>query len=512
MTRSTKILIFFISLFCQAFLSLGQDKIRIEKSEEFIGGRLNGEEYQKLVGNVVFRKEDTWIYCDEAIFFKKRNYIEAKGNVHIVDGDSVDITGKTLIYDGNTRVAKLRQNVVFTKIGVMTLYTNNLDYDRIEQEARYFNGGRLVDSTNTLTSRKGYYQVNTDMASFKGNVQGKNDNYTLKSDTLQYNSVTKIIYFRDRSVLTDTDGNILEYDEGIYNTLAETSLLEGNTVQTESYTIKAKVFSLDDKSKIYRAKNQVELYDLENDIIVTGQAAVYSKLTGVTKVFDNPVLKVIMDQDTLFLSADTLVAVDSDLEAKKKLIAYHNVKIFKEDMQGRADSLIYHVSDSLIHFFTNPILWSEGNQITADTISAYIVNKQIDRMKMVSKAFIISEDTLKNYNQVKGRDILAFFKDNKLDLVKVTGNGESLFYGLNEEETELLGLNKSQSSNITIKFENNKAKDVMFYSAVDASFIPPHELKPSDRSLKEFKWRSSERPTLSEVLGKGTNEPEKEIN
>ncbi|HEX9651290.1 MAG TPA: OstA-like protein [Cyclobacteriaceae bacterium] len=481
--------------------SIAQDRIRIENSREFIGGKLNGEDYQKLIGEVIFKREDTWIYCDEAIYFKKRSYIEAKGNVHIIDGDSVDITSEILIYDGNTRVAKLRNNVIFTKLGIMTLYTDNLDYDRVSQVANYFSGGKLVDSTNTLTSRRGYYDVNTNMASFKHNVVGKNKNYTLTSDTLQYNSATKIIYFRDRSILIDDEGNVLEYDEGIYNTLDETSLLERNIVRTESYIIKANIFNLDDKKQEYRAKRNVELVDTENDIIVTGQSAIYSKRTGITKVFDQPVLKVLMDGDTLFLSADTLVAYDSDIEAKKKLIAYHNVKFFKEDLQGRADSLIYEVSDSLIHFFTNPILWTEGNQIIADTISAFIVNKKIDKMKLVSNSFIVSQDTLSNFNQVKGRNVLAFFKDNKISLVQVTGNGESLFYALNDEETDLIGLNKSTSSNITINFENNKAKEVHFYTSVEASFIPPHELKPADRNLKGFTWRIKEKPTLMEVLG-----------
>ncbi len=82
---------------------------------------------------------------------------------------------------------------MFVKLATATLYTDNLDYYRNLSEARYFNGGRLVDSTNNLTSRKGYYNTRTNLASFKTKVVGVNPDYTLKSDTLRLQSKTKIV-------------------------------------------------------------------------------------------------------------------------------------------------------------------------------------------------------------------------------------------------------------------------------------------------------------------------------
>src|SRR5690606_39923885 len=80
------------------------------------------------------------------------------------------------------------------------------------------------------------------------------------------------------------------------------------------------------------------------------------------------VAKITDDQDTLFITADTLVSIDSDIPENKRLLAYHNVKIYKKDMQGVADSLAYITADSIIHFYRDPVLWNTGNQMTADSV------------------------------------------------------------------------------------------------------------------------------------------------
>jgi len=500
MNLSSKISIIFLLLGFSGQFCLAQQKVKIVNSDQTEGTRKGGEQITKFKGNVIFERGDTRIYCDEATYYQTREFIEASGHVHIVDGDSVDITSQKLSYDANTRVAELRKNVVFRKKGVMTLYTNNLNYYREQQLAYYFNNGKLVDSTNTLTSRKGYYQVSRNLASFKGKVVGKNDNFTLTTDTLQYSSTTKIVYFFDKTFIKDKDGNNIEYHEGSYETETRVSELANNTIHSESYVITSDYLNVLDRQEIYKANVNVKLVDDKNDIIITGQSATYWKKDLLTKVYDNPVLKIVMDKDTLYLTADTLVAVDSKIEANKKLYAYRNVRIYKKDLMGRADSLVYHVSDSMINFYFKPVLWVEENQISADSITAFMANRKIDRMELVSNSFVISQDTMQNFNQIKGRKIMAYFKDNDLSKVDVTGNGESIFYALNDDQNQVIGMNKSQSSSITLLFENNKAKSVKFYTNVDSSLIPPHELKAGDKTLKGFSWRVADRPTKEQVL------------
>ena len=478
-----------------------QKKVKMKQADKLFGGiNKDGERFDRFIGDVIFEQNETTIYSDSVHFYSKRNYMEAFGDVKITEGDSVVITAKKLIYEGDKKEARLRDNVVFVKKGQVTLYTDYLDYYRNLQEARYFNGGRLVDSTNVLTSKKGYYQVNSNMASFKSDVVGKNPDYTLRSDTLQYNTKTDIVYFRGPTELTDVEGNVFNYKEGQYDTKIKRSDLNIGQIETKSYILKGKNLFLDDLRKYYRAIGNVEMISKEQDVIITGDSSFYQKDKGIAKVFGRALMKKIMERDTMYLTADTLVAVESDDPSKKRLLAYNNVKIFKSDLQGRADSLAYVTADSIIYFYDDPVLWSGGNQMTADSINVMIANNSIDKLNMSVNSFVISKDSISNFNQIKGRTMVAHFNKGNIQKVNVNGNGESLFYALDETESYLVGLNKIICSYMLINFKANKADNISFYIKPDASFIPPHEIKEPEKKLKNFNWREEEKPDKKEML------------
>lgn len=500
-----------------------QKKVKLKEADNWIGTVKDGKRFDRVLGNVIFVQNNTTIYCDSAHFFKSENRIEAFGKIHITEGDSVDVTSRSLSYDGNRRIAYLRNNVVFTKLGIATLYTDFLDYDRPENEARYFNGGKLVDSTNVLTSKKGYYDIRTNMASFKTEVLGVHPDYTLNSDTLQYNSKTKIIYFRDHTVVKDKEGGEAIYKSGFYNTNQKFSALNLGQIETVEYRIKGNEYQIDDARKLYRAKGKVVMTSKEENMLIFGDDSFYDKLRGISKVFGNSyVAKIGDDLDTLFISADTLVSIENKDPKKKRLLAYHNVKIFKSDLQGVTDSLAYIASDSTIHFYTNPVLWSDENQMTADSIRILLKNKNIDKMYMVGNSFVVSQDSLKNFNQIKGRRMTAIFDGSFMSHVIVQGNGESLYYALQEEDVEaenkkykisyVTGMNKLICSNMRINFIDGKVNNVTAYIKPDASFIPPHEIKDADKKLKGFDWKEKIRPDREAVVKQpATTNPVKKL-
>ncbi|HEY9045664.1 MAG TPA: OstA-like protein [Ohtaekwangia sp.] len=480
---------------------LAQKKVKLKQADQLRGGRLGDERFDRLIGNVILTQNQTTIYCDSAYFFKKRNFVEAFGRVKILEGDSVTITGRKLEYDGNTKKAKLRSNVVFVKLATATLYTDFLDFDRNTNIANYFNNGRLVDSINVLTSNKGYYNVHSNLASFKRDVHVKNPDYTMTADSLQYNSRSKIIYFVTPTTVVDKDSSTFVYEKGFYQTTSKQSDLKLGSAETQDYKLDAENYKLDDIRKKYLfRKNVVMTYKKEN-LVIYGQSADYYKSIGIAKVYDNAyVAKVTDNNDTLFISADTLVSIDSPDPSKKRLLAYNNVKIYKTDMQGLADSLEYRSMDSTIYFYKDPILWSQDNQMTADSIHMLIKNNSIDRIFMIANSFVISQDTLINFNQVKGRRMTTFFKNQKIDHVEVIGNGESLYFALDEKTNASMGMNKIICSNITIRFKEGKVNNLSFYVKPEASFIPPHELKIEDTKLKGFSWRGKEKPKREDVV------------
>ena len=490
-----------LGLMVLADAAVAQRRIKLEQADRLKGGKKpDGERFDRLLGNVILTQNKTTIYCDSAYLFKKKNFLEAFGRVRITEGDSVTITGKKLEYSGNTKIAQLRNNVVFTKLATATLYTDYLDFNRNTNLAYYYNGGRLVDSINVLTSNKGYYELNSNMASFKKNVHVKNPDYTMTSDSLRYNSRTKFIYFVTPTNVIDKDSSTFVYEDGELDTKTRQSVLEVGTAESDRFILESDEFQLDDIRKVYKLRKSVKLISKEENLIIYGQAADYYKAKGIIKVFDKAYLaKITDDNDTLFMAADTLVSIDSQDPAKKRLLAYNTVKIFKSDLQGVADSLEYRMSDSTIYFYQNPVLWSEGNQMTADSIHMLIKNNTIDRIFMNVNAFVISQDSLFNFNQIKGRKMTAEFKGKKMHRVVVEGNGESIYYILEEEKKLVQGLNHIICSNITIRFKEGQVNNLSFYKQPDAQFIPPHEIQAEDTKLSGFTWKQKEKPTKDQV-------------
>jgi lipopolysaccharide export system protein LptA len=478
-----------------------QKRVKIKKADYARGGRIGDERIEKLIGNVVFVQNNTTIYCDSAYFYKRKNSVEAFGHVHIVEGDSIDITGSRLEYNGDSKLAKLRRNVVFTKLGQATLYTDNLDYSRPNNLAYYFNGGKLVDSANVLTSNKGYYLVNRDLASFKKNVKVVNPDYTMTADSLQYNARTKVINFVTETTVVDKDSAVLVYREGVYNTRTKRSDIKSGTGESEDYMIVGDNYDYNGILQTGKVRGNVVMTSKKESLKIYGQASDYFKTTGVTKVYNNAyIAKVTDDNDTLYISADTLVSIDDKDPTKDRLLAYHNVKIYKTDMQGKADSLEYRASDSTIYFYKNPVLWSEGNQMTADSISMLIEKNTVSKVFLVVNAFVISQDTLLNFNQIKGRRITAELANSKINKVYVAGNGESLFYALDDKNQTMMGMNKILCSSITIRFKQGQVNNLSFYVKPDAKFIPPHELQKGDKTLKGFNWKAKEKPQRKDVV------------
>jgi lipopolysaccharide export system protein LptA len=492
--------IFGMLLFTTGFAA-AQSKVTLKQADQLKGAMQAGERYDRVLGNVIFTQNRTTIYCDSAHFFRARNSVEVFGRVRITEGDSITITASRAEYDGDKRIARLRRNVVFTKLATATLFTDFLDFDREKNEAYYFNKGRLVDSINVLTSSRGYYDVTSNMASFKHNVHVQNPEYTMTSDSLQYNSRTKIIYFRTETTVIDKDNNKAIYEGGDYDTKTRQSDIKKGQAETKTYTLSGLKISLDDLRKFYRVKGNAVMTSKEENLTIYGDEVVYDRQRNAGKVFGNAwMAKVTEEGDTLFLTADTLVSIDHPEPAKKRLLAYHHVKIYKSDLQGIADSVEYRQADSILIFYRNPVLWSDGNQMAADTITMLVENNTISRIFMKVNAFVISRDTLKNFNQMKGRKMTAYFKDKQLHRVVIDGNGESIFFALEERTNAFMGMNKIICSNITIRFRDGLVNNISFYIKPEAEFIPPHELVEEKTRLKGFVWKEDSRPARRDVV------------
>ena len=192
----------------------------------------------------------------------------------------------------------------------------------------------------------------------------------------------------------------------------------------------------------------------------------------------------------------------------KLLLAYHHVKFFRKDMQGKCDSLTYDEKDSVMRMFYNPVLWANQNQLTADTMRLFLRDKKINILDMRNNSFIISRDTLasKNdslqFNQVKGRNMKGYFRNNKMYKVKVMGNAQTVYYVYSDNNTTVVGPNRAESSNMLVYIDSNKVHSITYLQKPEATIYPIKDIKAAEFLLGNFLWRINERPLRKEDIFK----------
>ncbi|WP_310397377.1 OstA-like protein, partial [Hymenobacter sp.] len=471
---------------------------------ELIGGDFNGVKIRKLLGNVSFQQDDTFLYCDSAYQYLERNEVEAFSNVRILQNDTVTITGDRGFYNGDKRTSRITGNVVM-RDPRMTLTTPSLDYDLDRKTASYTETGHLTDPQNTLDSQQGFYDTNSKVFVFKRNVRLVTPDSELNNDTLRYNTITKIAYFNGPTRIKGKQGNLYA-EGGNYNTITRVSDFKKNAkIDTPNYLLGGDRLVYDEVKLYGVANGHVSLISKKDNLTLRGDAGRYWRGLGRTKLYGGrPVVRNISGKDTLYMAADTLLSVEArpgQTTTRTVLYAWPKVQIFRGNLQGRCDSLTYDRQDSIIYLNRDPVLWQAKNQLTADSMQIRSKRGQVDEMRLYANAFAVDQDTLLNFNQTKGRNMMAYFRDNKLRRVDVLGNAESIFYAL-DNDTATTGMNRVLSANMRLLFVASKLNKISVLANPEARFIPPHELKPDDERLKGFAWRAAERPTRRQVLGK----------
>jgi hypothetical protein len=242
-------------------------------------------------------------------------------------------------------------------------------------------------------------------------------------------------------------------------------------------------------------KNIIVKDTLENFITKGGYAELF-ELKDSLFIVERAVAISIVDKDSMFVHGDTILVTG---KPKKRIVrTYHNVKIFKKNLQGKCDSIHTNQLTGLTRMFRKPVLWSDKNQITGDTIHLISDPKteKLDSLKVLNNAFIVSKDSLSDndFNQIKGRNMYGKFKDNKLRLLFVKGNAESVYYNRNEETKVLETITKEISSTIEFTLDKGIIESIKYIKKSDGKTFPPSKLPEDVKKLQGFIWRGDEQP------------------
>lgn len=470
-------------------------RLEIIQADRLVGGK----GFERLLDNVVMKHQNSLIYSDSVHFYGQENLAKLFGNVRIEDQkDSVTTYSTYGEYDGNNQLAKLRNQVVF-KNKETTLYTDFLDYNRELGEANYFNSGKVVDSTNVLTSENGLYETLKDQITFTEAVVLENPDYTLKSNSLIYNTLSKVAETEGITNIESKEGNKLNARKGtFYDTEAKIFRFYDGDVETENSLVSAEILYYDENQQYYEATENVSVYNKERNVEIFGEEGKYWEELKYSKVYGNALVRKYFEADTLYMIADTLISQDSEDATNRYLQAFSNMRMIKSDISGRSDSMVYIYSDSTIYLHGDPVLWNNKSQITADSISFLIANEDIDKAFLKDNAFAITKDTLSNYNQIRGRKMTGYFLEGQMSKLDVEGNGESLYFAL-ENDTTIRGVNKLLCGRIIMSFTEGQVSSISHTIKPEASFTPPHMLDEEGTSLSGFVWREDEQPTIKMI-------------
>lgn len=453
-----------------------------------------GKDWDRLIGNIRLQHNEIRMKCDSAHFFPDKNQVTAYNKIHIEQGDTLDIFGDYLFYDGVTETALLNKNVELVDKETH-LFTNSITYDVKNEIAQYTEGGKITNGDNQLTSKKGTYFVSQTLFHFKDSVKIINPDYVMTADTMDYNTESETAIFTGPSEMKG-DSIYLYCEKGWYDTKNNKTRISINAViDNKKQIIHGDSLYYDENTGYGQSFGHITISDTTNKILIKGNYAWYYKAPERFMVTDSAMMVQTSKGDSLFLHADTISAVsviDSSSKEYRLLRAYFRCRIFSKDLQAKCDSISYSMQDSVIRLYKLPVIWSKENQLTADSMAIFTKKMEADKMELYNSAFVTSQVDTFRFNQIKGRSLTGYFRNNELYKINIVGNGESIYYLVDGEE--IAGVNTAKCASIEIYIEKGRIKEIFQRQSPEGVIDPPSAFPEKDKRLEGFKWFDDIRP------------------
>jgi lipopolysaccharide export system protein LptA len=511
----------FLPLFCIAQTNDETRVLEILRADRYNFEKRDTSTFISLAGNVVLKQGKTIFTCDSAVLNQLQNIAEAYGKVHINDADSIHTYASYMKYLAKEKKAFLKNGVKLTD-GKAVLTTNDLEYETTSQIGIYRNGGKIVNGKTTLTSTEGWYYGQVRDVYFKRKVKLVSPDNLITTDTLLYNIDNDVARFTVPTTIKSGKRTITT-SNGIYNGKTKNiSFASRSTINDSSYTLTANEMLFDDSTGrghargevIYKTKDTAKNYTLYCNDLKTNRTIEALLAT------QQPLLVIKQNRDSLFIAADTLYSAKLSDEKKWRPIpeirdtvalnraqkttydtnsnrffeAYYHVKIYTDSLQAIADSAFISLEDSAFRLFKNPVVWSQENQITGDTIYLFTQQQKPSYLKVFENALAINKTNDGYFNQLKGSIMLGNFDTSGyLNHLRAKGNAESIYYPV-DDDNSYIGVNKSSCDIIDFYFENRAIQKVVLRSELTGTIYPIKQANHEELKLRGFKWLEDLRP------------------
>lgn len=461
-----------------------------------------------LVGNVRFRRDSMYMYCDSAHYFRNKNSFQAFGNVRMEQGDTLFLFGDYLDFDGDTNMARVRHNVRLIDKNTI-LETDSLDFDRNVNLGYFFDYGTLSDEESVLSSYYGEYSVDTKDAFFQYEVVLEHPDFRMLTDTLRYNTETKVADIYGPTNMYSGESEVYS-ERGRYNTSTKHAfLLNRSVLYNDNKNVTADSLFYDTKEGYSEVFGNIIYSDTVNRNMLTGEYAYLNEIVDSAYVTGRAVATDYSQKDSLFLHADTIWAVSYNVDTDslyRKIKAYNKVRAWGKEMQAVCDSLVFDSRDTCLTMYKDPILWNKDIQLLGEVVKIYMDSTNIDWVHVINQTLYVEPVDSVNYDQIKGQEMKFFFNEGKLAEMQVIGSVNVIFYPVESDGT-YMGMNTTTAGRVIAYLKDGEMDKIVIPKEAKGVFYPISQRPADKRFLDNFAWFDFIRPMSKEDIfvwrGKG---------
>ena len=507
----------------------------------------------KLIGNIQLNKNKSKLFTDTLFYDMNKKLAIYKDGGIFYSGET-QLSSKLGSYNTETYLATFKDSVIVIDSD-FALRSDTLSFDT-EKEVLFFHAPtRLKTDSADIYTESGFYETLTGKADFIQKAQYKKGVETAIADTIRLIEEQKKYFLLGNAILKDTlrlaTGEVIVFSEisdqlDIFGSAHYVDYEKIQDIKADSirynkkegtYTTRGRSF-INDPPQFLEA-NQVDYQestgfglafgdiiwrDTSENITLYSDTLLYQKdkeyFKAYNKGIERPLMIVLLDNDSLFMSAKTFFSIRPDttgLDSTRIFVADKEVRVFKSDLQAVCDSLSYNPTDSLISMFKNPVAWTDTSQFSADTLILTNGNEGIKEINMSGNSIIINELDSIFYNQIQGKTIDAFFIEKNLNQMTAKGNAEVVYY-IKDEENAYVGVDKTSCGYMNIYFGDNEVEKIVFYVKPKTQVVPMLKADHLKMRLSGFRWNEEAKPkfpkdvlNVRKVMISNNFQPEAEV-
>ena len=458
---------------------------------------------QIVKGNVQFMHKGAKMWCDSAYFYQQTNSFRAFGHVRMVQGDTLSLTCERAYYDGQAQLMEARKNVWLKHRG-QTLNTDSLNYDRLYNNAYFFEGGTLTDKNQKLVADWGQYNTQTREAVFYYNVKMIENDRIITTDTLQYNTLTSMAHVLGPSQITSKTG-VIETRDGYLNTKTSMSTLYGrSTVNDKDKIITGDSLYYDDKTGQSEGYGDVVYVDKKNKNSLLCQRFKYNEKTGAGWATGKLLAKDYSQKDTLYVHADSVKFFTYNINTDSVYRMAHcfkHVRAYRQDVQAVCDSMVANSKDSCLTMYRDPIVWNANRQLLGEVIKIYMQDSTVKEAHVLGQALSVEQmpDSV-HFNQLSSKDMFAYFIDGNVRRNDAVSNVRSIYFSVDDKDSTLIGLNYLETDTMRMFISAERQLQKIWTCRFDATLYPMSQIPPGKEKLEAFGWFDYVRPLNKDDL------------